>query len=319
MWYALVWALVWALGCVTAGWLAYRLAAIVWLYGLRPRTNLRLYGAHADSWAIVTGATSGIGKGFAQALATAGLNLVLVSRTAAKLDEVKQELDVKSTGQVKTIACDVGANPLQAAEQIVRDVQGLSIGLLVNNVGVTTRVPEMLTDTSDEDIQKIVDVNVLFTTFLTKRIVHMMKSRSCARAGILTLSSLSAVIPNPLQAVYSGSKGFDDRFSRSLAPEVEKNKIDVMSVTPGFVVSQMSKVRRSSLMVPGPVTFAQSALAMLGAARSISPYWPHALMQWIYDSLPEFTVGRVSLSTSALARKKLLRRFQREQQATKEA
>ena len=93
------------------------------------------------SWAVVTGATDGIGKAYAEALARQGLSIVLISRTEAKLQAVKKEIDDKGYDgvEVRYVVCDY-SNFDQKARAAVRDaIKGLDVGVLVNNVGVSYR------------------------------------------------------------------------------------------------------------------------------------------------------------------------------------
>merc|ERR1712217_383336 len=107
------------------------------------------------------------------------------------------------------------------------------------------------------------------------------------KAGaIINLSSMAGLIPTPMLAVYSGTKSFIDFFSKSLAAEYKSQGINVLSVTPGLVVSQMSKIRKASLLVATPEHIASRSINRLGAEVELSPYLIHDLTNKVFSSLP---------------------------------
>lgn len=93
------------------------------------------------SWAVITGATDGIGKAYALALAKQGLSVLLISRTEAKLQDVKKEIDDKGYNgvEVKYVVCDYSNFDQKAKDNVNAAMKGLDIGVLVNNVGVSYR------------------------------------------------------------------------------------------------------------------------------------------------------------------------------------
>ncbi|KAI7097606.1 Very-long-chain 3-oxoacyl-CoA [Hortaea werneckii] len=119
------------------------------------------------------------------------------------------------------------------------------------------------------------------------------------KAGlILTMASFGGLLPTPLLATYSGSKAFLQQWSSALASEVAPHGIKVQLVQSYLVTSAMSKIRRSSAMIPTPKQFVRAALGKIGrsgGAQGISatstPYWAHGVMHWALDTL---TPGRMN-------------------------
>jgi 17beta-estradiol 17-dehydrogenase / very-long-chain 3-oxoacyl-CoA reductase len=114
----------------------------LYIFLLRPSKNLNKFG----KWAIVTGATDGIGKGLAMELAKKGMNVVLISRTQARLDEVKKLIEEKYTKvQIRTLAIDfndIEQKTVQISiQKLINDIQ--DVGVLFNNVGVSYDFPQV--------------------------------------------------------------------------------------------------------------------------------------------------------------------------------
>jgi len=210
-------------------------------------------------WAIVTGATDGIGKAYAEALANVhGLKLVLVSRTQSKLDEVAKSLKTET----KTVAVDFSSTNMEIYDKIEAAITGLDVGVLVNNVGMGYNHPEYYHLLSDQDIQNIITINCFAQTKLTKMVLPAMKTRK--RGCIITLSSFSAITPSALMGLYGATKEFNRFLSESIRMEQGCCGITVQTIMPYFVTTKLSKIRRASALIPTPKTFVAGALKTVG-------------------------------------------------------
>lgn len=244
------------------------------------------------SWALVTGATDGIGKAYAKALAKKGLNVVLVSRTLSKLEDVAKEIESESKVQTKVIAADFTGGP-EIYENIAKQTTGMEIGVLVNNVGMSYANPERFCELPDQEklVANLITCNIFSVTRMCSLFLPGMVERR--KGVVINISSLSAVIPAPMLTVYAASKAFVDKFSDDLATEYAKHGVLVQSVLPGPVATNMSKIRRSTWMACSPKAFVSNALNTLGIARHTTGYYPHSLLQLSIDML-----GLVSQSVS---------------------
>ncbi|KAI5306204.1 hypothetical protein KEM56_001872 [Ascosphaera pollenicola] len=259
-----------------------------------PGKPLKSFGPRG-SWALVTGASDGIGREFALQIANAGYNVLLVSRTQSKLDAVASEIKGKHHNvETKTLAMDFARNDDADYERLKALCDDLDISILVNNVGLSHSIPVPFALTDDKEMADIININCTGTLRVTKLVVPGMQQRK--RGLILTMGSFGGLFPTPLLATYSGSKAFLQQWSTALGGELEPYGITVELIQSFLVTSAMSKIRRSSWNIPTPRNFVKSVLSKIGRgsgskyAHTSAPFWAHGLMVWIVSE----TVGVMS-------------------------
>lgn len=264
---------------------------------LRPGKKLRKYG----EWAVVTGATDGIGKALCFEFAKQGLSVFLISRTEARLVEVEEELKARfADGTFAHLAVDFSSGfDKNKQARVTAALKGLDVGVLANNVGMSYPFTKFYHELSDAEARDLVALNVESTFGMTKIVLGDdqggMVSRR--RGAIVNTSSAAGTQISPLLAAYSGAKGGIVMFSKSLAAELKPKHIDVQVQTPLFVTTKLAKIKRASLTVPTPAAYAEAAVKAIGYDDAISPYWSHALQLWLMDCLPSslavFIVARM--------------------------
>lgn len=239
----------------------------------------------------MTGASDGLGKEFATQLAAKGFNVVLVSRTLAKLEALAKDLEQRFAGsglQTKTLAMDFSRDDDADYERLARLIGGLDVGILVNNVGQSHSIPVPFLQTERAELQSIVTINCLGTLKTTQVVAPAMAARGSGL--VLTMGSFGGWMPSPFLATYSGSKAFLQQWSSALAEELRPQGVDVYLVLSYLVVSAMSKVRRPSVLIPAAKPFVHAALAKVGCggtqanAYSYTPWWSHAIFQWVVEN-----------------------------------
>jgi len=269
-------------------------------YFLRPAKKLTKLG----EWAVITGATDGIGKAYAMQLARAGMNVLIISRTEAKLKAVKEEIDTKTNKsvEVKIAVCDYSKFDNDAKAAVAKSMLGLDIGVLINNVGVSYRYPQYFHEITDAEVTALIEMNVNSTTWMTRLVVDGMVERK--RGAIVNISSGSAMYTMPLLAEYSAAKSFIQKFSLALNAEYASYGISVQCQIPFYVATKLAKLRKS-FTVPTSDQFAKMGMNFIGQAEPIaSPYWVHGIMGYFLDHIPEPIAKRIVFSAHMAIRKR---------------
>lgn len=239
-------------------------------------------------WAIVTGASSGIGREYAFELARNGLNVVLVARRRQVLNALAEVLCNLAKVEARVVAVDLSTS--DAVSEIALRTFDLDIGLLVNNAGAA-QYGSFLRDSFQFHAQ-VLNVNVVTPIALARYI----GGRLCARrrGGIIFTSSTAAALI-PYFATYASSKSCISNFAHLIGFEMRPFGVDVLCVEPGFVETEMGllmvrdiDIRRLSHGVrPVSATrVAQEALGKLGVASILTPGWFPRMANAIVRLLP---------------------------------
>ena len=261
-----------------AAYYGYRLLSFILLYILPTDIQSHLT---SNAYAVVTGATDGIGQAIAAALGAHGFNLVIHGRNQLKLDIVREQLTQHYPGiKVVTWCQDGSKEPLPDLSVLTK----LPIAVLVNNVGIGP--VNALKSYSIEDIKNTITLNILFPTYLTQAL-----SRSgISPTLIINISSYAGILPPPFLSVYAGTKAYNNAFSKSLSAEMQD--ATVMSVLVGSVHTGSNK-KPVSFMRPDAEKFAKCVIRMVGTKRkSVYPYWPHAVQTYLLSSMPVRFIDR---------------------------
>jgi len=262
----------------------YKLLRTFLIYFLIPAKS---FTKHRGNWAVVTGASWGIGYGFAISLAKRGMNVVLLARSEQRLKEVAEEIESKYKVKTKVVIVDFGSKEKDIYKKIEEELIDLNVTMLINNVGINTQYPKFFLEIDDEEIDNLVHVNINSLNRMTKLILPKMKEKKFGT--IINVSSASANMeqPTPLFNVYAGTKSYIQKFSMSLAEEYSRDGIEVLAVTPYFVTSKMTRQRNASLLVCSEHTHAEQSLNKLGYnMKTVIPWFNHYLQYVITTTIP---------------------------------
>lgn len=230
-------------------------------------------------WALVTGATDGIGKEYATQLAAKGVNIVLISRSRDKLGDLSTHLNSLYDVQVRTVAVDFTKGQ-EIYSEILLALEGLEITTLINNVGMSYPAPSYFHELEDKPCMDILNCNILSTTLMIKMLLPSMVARS--HGFIINVGSLASEVSFPFLSLYAATKSFVDKLSNDLHLEYGNKGIFIQSLVPCSVATKMSHIQRPSFFVPSTEEFVSSALVDLAARKRRTPgYFAHSLqMVW---------------------------------------
>ncbi|MEY2820337.1 MAG: hypothetical protein RL275_3800 [Chloroflexota bacterium] len=218
-------------------------------------------------WAVVAGASEGLGACYAEQLAERGLHLVLVARNADRLDALKNKLIQKYGVQVKTLTLDL--LHISAAERIIEETKGFEVGLLIFNAA-SSRVGAFHQHSIDEHLLEI-EINVRVPLVLIHHFSKAMLNRK--RGGILLMSSLSAFQGSAYISTYAAGKAFQILLAEGLWEEWRSQNVDALVCVAGAIRTPTyiaSKPRRERSMLE-PANVARDALVALGKQPYVIP------------------------------------------------
>ena len=247
-----------------------------WVAGAEPRFVHR-YGR----WAVVTGASDGIGREFARSVAACGIDVVLVARRRDALDRFASELRCEYDVDTRTLAVDLTAPT--AVDAVIDATGSLDVGLLVAAAGYGTS-GAFLTLARDAELGMI-DVNCRAVTALS----HAFGGRFAARGrgGIVLLSSLLAFQGVGRAATYAATKAFVQSLAEGLRVELAPAGVDVIAAAPGPTRSGFAaRARMRMTRTTSAEVVARQTLAALGRRTTVRPGWLSKLLEWSLKPTP---------------------------------
>ena len=183
-------------------------------------------------YALITGATSGIGKDFAIALAKKGYNLILTGRREKELNELKNDLEKKQKIEIILILGDF--SNCETINNIVTSAKGKQIEFLINNVGYGNKM-NFFEGTLEESL-KMIDIHIKSVVKLCYEIAPFMKN-----SYIINTSSMAAYLPTSYNHIYSSTKVFLITFSEALNFSLKSLNIKVKVLCPGFTYTDFHR------------------------------------------------------------------------------
>ncbi|HYB87905.1 MAG TPA: SDR family NAD(P)-dependent oxidoreductase [Streptosporangiaceae bacterium] len=220
--------------------------------------------ARYGEYALITGASSGIGAEFAEQLAAAGLNLILVARRKDRLDTLAGRLRAAHGTAAEVIGLDLAADG--AVAELARRTARLDIGLIVASAGVVTAGPFLGNDLAAETA--LLNLNLLVPAQLAHVYGQQLSRRG--RGGIILVSSAVAFSPVPYTANYAAAKAYTASLGQALYYELKLAGVDVLTLAPGPVRTEGAEnadgIDFGKLPVPAmhPAPVVRAALRSLG-------------------------------------------------------
>jgi short-subunit dehydrogenase len=240
-------------------------------------------------WAVVTGASAGIGAAFARALAHEGVSCVLTARRTDRLEALATELRHVHGVQTLVEAVDLGVPG--GAEQLLGAIAHLPVGILVNNAGFGGAGRFDKLDAGR--LQSMVQLNCVVPVVLTRALLPGMLERG--RGAMIIVGSIAGRQPLPLHGVYSATKAFDRFLGESLWAEMQGTGVDVLVLEPGATETEFQAVA-GELAHDGesPEQVVAVALAALGRQPSVISGWFNWLRAQSARFVPDSIVLRLA-------------------------
>ena len=239
-------------------------------------------------WGIVTGASSGIGRGIAWRLADAGLNLVVVARSREALNDLAKSLTAQHGIEVRVVAADLARET--ALETIEVATNGLDIGLLVASAGFGTSGPFLESDIEREAEMLSVNCRALLGTCLQ----FGKRFSKRGRGGMILMSSIVGFQGMPFAASYAATKAYVQTLAEALHVELAPFGIDVLAAAPGPTLSKFAD-RAGQRMGKAlkPEDIAQPILDALGRKSTVLPGFLSKLLRYSVVPLPRWARIRI--------------------------
>jgi short-subunit dehydrogenase len=231
-------------------------------------------------WALVTGASSGIGEAFVRRLAEMRLNLVLVARREDRMRKLADELQNRHSTSTRIVPVDLSRDDfLPTIEQATAELQ---IGLLVNNAGIATSGKFLDNDLGSE--LALLHINNRAALILAHHFGRLMRKQG--RGGITFLSSSVAFAGVPAWSNYAASKAHDLMFAEGLAKELRRDGISILALCPGATQTEFWASGSKPLFPMRASAVVNIALKNLGRRTTVVAGWLNALGAFSTRLLP---------------------------------
>jgi len=244
--------------------------------------------ARYGTWAVVTGASDGIGRDFAVRLAEAGFHLVLVARRRVLLDALARE--VLEAHGVQSVVCAADLSDAKSVDELIAKTRELDVGLLVASAGFGTSGPFVQSSLAEE--LGMIDVNCRAVAALSH--VYAQRFVARGRGGLVLMSSLVAFQGVPRAANYAATKAYVQSLAEALLLELSPAGVDVVASAPGPIRSGFgARASMTMGLAQTPRDVAAATLHALGRRGTVRPGWLSKFLEAALMFMPRW--GRVRM------------------------
>lgn len=239
--------------------------------------------------AVITGASSGIGKEIAYRLAKQNYNLILIARRLDRLQSIKEDL---SNLPISIELLDYDISDLTKCRMLIDYLDTKKPDIFINNAGYGIYGDSITTNTDKE--LDMISLNITSLHFLTKELIRIMNSGT-----IINISSMAAFLPTPLLASYAATKAYVYSYSQAVNYELKRNNkpIHVMTVCPGPVKTEFNQVANANPKMKG-ITVEECVDSIMHGLNKkkalVIPSFKMKLLRFIMRFVPTSLILRVS-------------------------
>jgi 17beta-estradiol 17-dehydrogenase / very-long-chain 3-oxoacyl-CoA reductase len=250
-----------------------------------------------ESWAIITGCTSGIGKSYAEILSKNGFSLILIARNELKLNNLASQLFIEENQEkLKLIKCDFSIDELYTNtkfQEYLEIFKDLNIKLLINNVGQSSELGEFYNFEISRH-KAMINTNINSHIFMSQLFIQSQKGKSDEQYGIINISSYFGTRAVPGVALYSASKSFLKTFSECVKYETN---MKVLCVNPLFVKTNMVRFKENFFVIKPEDVVYSSFIKMSKNNLFCNTYCniKHLILAILFNLIPGFIFNRYSI------------------------
>ncbi len=248
----------------------------------------RLYGR--GSWAVVTGASRGLGLAFCAELARQGFNLVMAARSLQAMQENAEQIRQKYQGvQVKVVAADLGSQ--RGVDELIGQIAGLDVSILVSNAG--TMQIDSFVDLKESDINNIVNLNINANVQMVTATRKIFATRNRPHSAVIVTSSLTSSVPFPYLNLYAPTKAFLSSYFGKTIEEAADRRVDLMVAEYGAVATDMVPFPAIPGIIADAESTIKSTLVQLGHRTRTYGTMMHDVQDWLLKT--ELIINSVGL------------------------
>ena len=240
------------------------------------------------TWAVITGATGGIGKAYARQMASRGLDIYLLGRSEEKLSALKEEMSQVYPGRRFRTLCVDFKNDTDIHSRIYDAIGELDVGVLINNAGCADDLPGLMHEMDVDLGLRMIHTNMSAVFLLSHCVLGGMQRRR--RGAIINVSSFAALNICPMMSLYAATKTYIAFMTKSLESEYSQYNIQFQCLFPSFVQTNMAAnlqdASQPNLLMPSPETYVKSALNAFGVTTFTTGYWFHSFFALVLYVMP---------------------------------
>lgn len=292
-----------ALKCLGIGALSYITYSIIdslSIYLSPSKLHRYHHGKPGSTWALVTGGSDGIGRGFVDNLLAQGFNVLIHGRNSEKLDRIRKEHFTQYPNlSIRTVVSDASSTTpdIDALSTAATSLPG-PLTVLINNVGGTPPGPDFSTVDSQPQsyIDALINMNLRFPTLVTRALLPTLKTNTPSL--IMNIGSVAGELPMPYVTTYGACKSFNNHFSRALKAEMRAEglaeQVEVLGVLVAKVISASTKENRVDWFTATSDQLAKAALAKVGCGKPLVwAWWRHWAQNLALAVVPEALLERI--------------------------
>jgi len=292
-----------ALNCIGVGaisYLAYSLIDNLSIYLTPSKLHRYHHGQPGSTWALVTGGSDGIGRGFVNNLLAQGFNVLVHGRNKSKLDRIQSELSSQYPHlSIRTVVSDASATELDI-EAVTTAVAALPdpLTVLINNVGGTPPGLDFSTVEAQPAsyLDALINMNLRFPAQVTHALLPGLKTHTPSL--IVNIGSVAGQLAMPYVSAYGACKSFNNHFSRALKAEMRAEglaeRVEVLGVLVSKVISASTAENRVDFFTATSDQLAKAALSRVGCGKALVwAWWRHWVQNLGLAVVPEALLERI--------------------------